>query len=819
MYRFQATVTFILISSLVACGGGGGGSDFQSPVFTDTTPPTITLSGDAEMRVEQGTEFADPGASANDDTDGQVTVSVSGVVDTATAGVYILTYTATDAAGNEASTERVVTVSDTTAPTVTLNGSGSMTLEANTAYTEQGATAVDSVDGTLEVVITGSVESVPGTYTLTYTATDTAGNSAQAERTVTVLEPQPPEPAQPIIIEAEDFSSQSGTQIEGPGIGYFDNNDWLKYEAVDFGDGGHNSITFNLAVDNAYAGGKIIVRLGSLSGTVIAEHTVEATGGWTNYASQSTTINESLTGTNDIYLQGSKSSGGIANIDYFIFDEVEPQLSSVEVSPKNVRVEPSMSQQFSVTALDQFGEDFELTADQVMNWTATEGSIDQNGYFSAIGDIKQSAVFIDASISSTIKSTGVAHITGELDANTDVVHAVNVGGEAYTASSGIHFTADAGFDNGTIIDTEDGINGTPDGLLYQNQRAGDLTYRHSLQNGSYEVTVLMAEINNRNSQFDIVIEGINRFDDVQIVGSRDGKRNANYDLTFGEVDVSDGELNLEFPGNASVAGMIIRDSVTTQSWDLIWSDEFDIDGAIDPTKWTHENWAPGNVNNELQRYTSRPENSRVEGGNLIIEARRDFYQGDEYSSARIHSRGKGDLLYGRVEVRAKLPFGRGTWPAIWMMPTDFFTYATTCSESTGWISGCDAWPNSGEIDIMEHVGFDEGHIWATVHNKAYYWVNFEQRKGALWNESVANEFQIYAMEWSPTRIDIFVNDALMFTYNNQGNGWQSWPYDHPFHLILNIAVGGNWGGAQGVDENIWPQRMEIDYVRMYQRTD
>ncbi len=147
------------------------------------------------MRVEQGTEFTDPGATANDDTDGDVTVTVSGTVDSATAGVYTLTYNATDAAGNEASAERVVTVSDTTAPTVTLNGSGSMTLEADAAYTEEGATAVDSVDGTLDVVITGSVGSAAGTYTLTYPATDAAGNSSQVQRMVTVLEPEPePEP-------------------------------------------------------------------------------------------------------------------------------------------------------------------------------------------------------------------------------------------------------------------------------------------------------------------------------------------------------------------------------------------------------------------------------------------------------------------------------------------------------------------------------------------------------------------------------------------------------------------------------------------------
>ena len=150
LYRFTSSLSYpsvlFLVLFVTACGGGGGSAVIAPPVVVeppappaDTTPPTITLSGDAEMRVEQGTEFTDPGVSANDDIDGEVTVSVSGIVDTATAGVYRLTYTATDSAGNEASSERVVTVSDTRAPSVTLNGSGSITLEADSAYAEQAA--------------------------------------------------------------------------------------------------------------------------------------------------------------------------------------------------------------------------------------------------------------------------------------------------------------------------------------------------------------------------------------------------------------------------------------------------------------------------------------------------------------------------------------------------------------------------------------------------------------------------------------------------------------------------------------------------------
>ena len=664
---------------------------------------------------------------------------------------------------------------------------------------------------------------------LTLTIVGCGGGSTSATSEPEPVVQQPPsvppsapdqQTIEPIKLEAESYAEESGTQAEGAGIGYFDAGDWLKYEGVDFGKGGHNSIAFYLAVDAGYAGGTIRVRLDSLAGTLIAEHTVESTSGWSNYELQMTPLDSEVEGVRDIYIEGAGASGGIANIDYFVFDKMEAELASIKISPANALVNLNDSEQFDLAGVDQFGNIFDLTSLEGLVWSVSHGEIDSDGFFTASGNITESTIFVNASlVNSDIESTALIHMTGELSANPNVIKAINVGGPEYIATTGIRYAADEGFNSGTIIETQATINGTPDGELYQKQRIGGLNYRQLIENGSYSVTIMMAEINNRNSNFNINIEGQQRYADVDIVASRDGKRNSNYDLTIDNVDVTDGSLDIDFAGDASVAGLIVRGEPYQSTWELIWQDEFDVDGAVDPSKWTHENWAPGNVNNELQRYTSRTENSRIEDGKLIIEARRDYYMDDEYSSARIHSRGKGELLYGRVEVRAKLPDGRGTWPAIWMMPSDVFTYATTCTAATGWNAGCDAWPNSGEIDIMEHVGFDTGHIWATVHNRSYYWVNAEQRKGALWNSSVTDDFHVYAMEWTPTRIDIFVNDAVMFSYANEGQGWQSWPYDQPFHLILNIAVGGNWGGAQGVDPSIWPKRMEIDYVRMYQRTE
>ncbi|MDH3409515.1 MAG: glycoside hydrolase family 16 protein, partial [Gammaproteobacteria bacterium] len=188
------------------------------------------------------------------------------------------------------------------------------------------------------------------------------------------------------------------------------------------------------------------------------------------------------------------------------------------------------------------------------------------------------------------------------------------------------------------------------------------------------------------------------------------------------------------------------------------------------------------------------------------------------TSGRVHSMGKGDFLYGRFEVRAKLPNGKGTWPAIWMLPSDPYKYATTCEAGEDWQGSptCDAWPNSGEIDIMEHVGYQMGHVHGTVHNEAYYWAKWEQRKGRILIDGVDEDFHVYALEWTPERIDIFADGSRYFMYVNEGTGWNVWPYDQPFHLILNVAVGGMWGrSGGGIDDTIFPQRMLVDYARVY----
>lgn len=244
----------------------------------------------------------------------------------------------------------------------------------------------------------------------------------------------------------------------------------------------------------------------------------------------------------------------------------------------------------------------------------------------------------------------------------------------------------------------------------------------------------------------------------------------------------------------------------TGTWELIWNEEFDYTGYPDSTKWSFDTegnkWDWGN--NELQHYTAHDSlNACVKDGLLTITARIDSVGGKRYTSARLITKGKGDWRYGRFEIRAKLPTGVGTWPAIWMLPSDN-------------IYG--GWPDSGEIDIMENVGYDPDTIVSTAHTKSYNHVLGTQTSGFIEVPTCHSAFHTYILEWEEDEYRVYIDDQPQhYTFRNEGTGFAEWPFDQRFHLLLNLAIGGNWGGQKGVDDSLFPHHFQIDYVRVYQK--
>ncbi|MBS1741432.1 MAG: glycoside hydrolase family 16 protein [Bacteroidetes bacterium] len=231
-----------------------------------------------------------------------------------------------------------------------------------------------------------------------------------------------------------------------------------------------------------------------------------------------------------------------------------------------------------------------------------------------------------------------------------------------------------------------------------------------------------------------------------------------------------------------------------------FQEEFDYTGAPNPNRWNYDIGGSGWGNNELQYYTNSLANASADGNNLNITAIRENVAGMNYSSARLLSKDLGDFLYGRVEVRAKLPAGRGTWPAIWMLPTD---------QAYG------AWPNSGEIDIMEHVGYDPNVVHFSIHTQNYNWTINTQKTVSKNIPTAISDFHKYRVDWTPYAVRAYYDDILVYVFVNDGRGSATWPFDKRFHVMLNLAVGGTWGGAQGVDDTIFPATLAIDYVRVY----
>ncbi|WP_158838881.1 family 16 glycosylhydrolase [Polaribacter sp. L3A8] len=266
----------------------------------------------------------------------------------------------------------------------------------------------------------------------------------------------------------------------------------------------------------------------------------------------------------------------------------------------------------------------------------------------------------------------------------------------------------------------------------------------------------------------------------------------------------------------------INESPIKDGYQLVFSDEFNYKGKPDSSKW---NYAYGFIaNRENQYYTDSLKNARVENGNLIIEAHKETIDNKDYNnpellkkswkkyaaerktakytSARLTTKNLASWQYGRIDVRAKLPKGVGLWPAIWMLGEN--------KEDVGW-------PESGEIDIMEHVGFNNDTIFGTVHTKAFNHIKKTQQGKSIFIDEPNEEFHVFTLEWTPEKMDFILDNEVYNTFKNQHKTTAEWPFDQKFYLILNVAVGGMLGGKKGIDDSIFPQKMIVDYVRVYQK--
>lgn len=300
----------------------------------------------------------------------------------------------------------------------------------------------------------------------------------------------------------------------------------------------------------------------------------------------------------------------------------------------------------------------------------------------------------------------------------------------------------------------------------------------------------------------VSISNVLRVNDTTARITLSGNSPANYSRATLKLTVAGQELD-----SANAAAYTARGNVVFQgnpNWTMIFDDEFSTDGVPDVSKWKVDPQPKGWINGEQQVYTDTThDNARVRNGNLVITGKKDFPNGnttEPWSSARLITQGKMDFLYGKVEVRAKLPRAKGSWPAIWLMPTS---------------SAYGAWPKSGELDVMEHVGNNFGTVLSTVHNQNHNWTNGGQVSASKVIPDVDTVYHVYSMEWSADSIEFKYDNLHVLTYPNPHTDWKDWPFDQKFFLILNVAIGGGMGGT--IAEGNWPDSMLVDYVHIYQK--
>lgn len=271
-----------------------------------------------------------------------------------------------------------------------------------------------------------------------------------------------------------------------------------------------------------------------------------------------------------------------------------------------------------------------------------------------------------------------------------------------------------------------------------------------------------------------------------------------------------------FAAGTIMAATLEKEVAPYPGYHLVWEEDFSGNGLPD-SKWWNASDKGGVINNELQHYRKDDlKCTRVKDGRLVLNAYKDPHDGIigwgrndpyhfEYSAGEVHTRGKKTFKYGRIDVSAKIPVGRGVWPAIWLMPE---------KDVYG------GWPKSGEIDVMEYVwgdGDNHNTVYATVHTEDIDVNKNKIASGLGHSTTLSTDFHLYSVVWDEKKIELLFDNKMIFTFKKKGETSVTWPFDQEFYLIMNVAVGGSWGGTWGIDESVFPTCMEVDYVRYYQK--
>ncbi|PSL25838.1 family 16 glycosylhydrolase [Chitinophaga ginsengisoli] len=319
---------------------------------------------------------------------------------------------------------------------------------------------------------------------------------------------------------------------------------------------------------------------------------------------------------------------------------------------------------------------------------------------------------------------------------------------------------------------------------------------------TFKPTLTLTNWTAANLPVGVSIGSVQRLTDSTAAITLSGNSPDNYSTKTLKLTIAGQELAVANAATYPAKGTVTFDG--NPGWTMIYADEFDVAGKPDVTKWTVDAKPKGWINGEQQVYTDTTyDNAKVRNGELVITGKRDYPTGDStapWSSARLISQNKMDFRYGKVEVRAKLPRARGSWPAIWLMPTT---------------SAYGAWPKSGELDIMEHVGNNFGTVLSTVHTQNNNWTNGSHLSATKKIMDVDTVFHVYALEWTPDSLRFTYDSVKCYTYVNPHTDWKDWPFDQQFHIILNVAIGGGMGGA--ITAADFPDSMTVDYVRVYQK--